>query len=215
MEFIGSIITRIGEENFKKFIWTKIIEQITHSKELRDQLKKFENRGGSLFQDTNPDPYAAENTVSYKRFLDSFVRYINNIKQRKEFEEVFKKVLLKVLEIEVNDTVLAYYFYDLLSDDYGVNKTWEALSSGSIKQLDKKEADIIRYIVRLIKEQGYTDFFILVDEFEDITEGRLTKMQVDNYVYNLRTLLDEHREWCLLFAMTGQALKKLRSVSPL
>ncbi len=45
---------------------------------------------------------------------------------------------------------------------------------------------------------------------KDITEGRLTKVQVDNYVYNLRTLLDEHREWCLLFAMTGQALKKIK-----
>jgi hypothetical protein len=119
-----------------------------------------------------------------------------------------------VLENEIRDSVLAQYFYELLSDDYGVNKTWEALSSGGIKQLDKKVALIIRYIVRLIKEQGYTDFFILVDEFEDITEGRLNKTQVDNYVYNLRTLLDEHREWCLLFAMTGDALRKLRLVSP-
>lgn len=108
----------------------------------------------------------------------------------------------------------AFVKYIIPSEDYGANKTWEALSSGTIKQLDKKETEIIKYIVRLIKEQGYTDFFILVDEFEDITEGRLTKTQVDNYVYNLRTLLDEHREWCLLFAMTGLALKKLRGVSP-
>lgn len=213
-EFIGSIIEKIGEENFKKFIWTKIIDTITKSTEFRSQLYKFERQGGMLFNDLNPDPYSDSNSVSYKKFLDAFVRQLATTKQRKEFDDVFKKVLIKVLEIEVKDSILAQYFYDLISDDFGVNKTWEALSGGSIKQLDKKESEIIKYIVRLIKEQGYTDFFILVDEFEDITEGRLTKVQVDNYVYNLRTLLDEHREWCLLFAMTGQALSKLRSVSP-
>jgi hypothetical protein len=213
MEFVGSIISKIGEENFKKFIWSKIIGQIKSAKELRDRLSKFESKGSALFKDANPDPYADENTISFKTFLDSFIRHLN-AKQRKEFEESFKGVLLKVLEVEVKDSTLAQYFFELVSDDYGVNRTWEALSSGSIKQLDKKEAEIIKYVVRLIKEQGYSDFFILVDEFEDITEGRLTKTQVDNYIYNLRTLLDEHREWSLFFAMTGQALKKLRSVSP-
>jgi Cdc6-like AAA superfamily ATPase len=213
LEFIGSIIGRIGEENFKKFIWTKIIQVIKGASELRSQLARFETKGTQLF-DINPDPYSDENTISYKRFLDAYVRQLATPKQRKDFDETFKKILLKVIEIEVSDTIVAQYFYEIISDDYGVNKTWEALSGGAIKQLDKKEAEIIRYIVRLIKEQGYSDFFILVDEFEDITEGRLTKVQVDNYVYNLRTLLDDHREWCLLFAMTGQALKRLRSVSP-
>jgi Cdc6-like AAA superfamily ATPase len=213
LEFIGSIISKIGEDDFKKFIWSKIISQISNAKELQDRLAKFVHKGSALFADVNPDPYAAENKVSYKKFLEAFVRYLNP-KQRREFEDAFRSVLLKVLEVEIKDSTIAQYFYELILEDYGVNKTWEALSSGSIKQLDKKEADIIRYIVRLIKEQGYTDFFILVDEFEDITEGRLTKTQVDNYVYNLRTLLDEHREWSLFFAMTGQALKKLRSVSP-
>jgi len=214
LELIGSIISKIGEENLKKFIWNKIIIGIRSNRHLRDKLAKFENRSTSLFQDVNPDPYSDENTVSYKKFLNSFVRYINTPRHRKEFENSFKEVLLHVLEIEAGNSILAQYFYQLISEDYGINKTWEALSSGSIKQLNKKEAEIIKYIVRLIKEQGYSDFFILVDEFEDITEGRLSKPQVDNYVYNLRTLLDEHREWCLLFAMTGQALKKLRSVSP-
>lgn len=214
LELIGAIISKIGEENFKKFIWAKIIHGIKGESNLKAQLAKFEHKGSSLFADVNPDPYSAENTTSYKKFLNSFVRYINTPRQRKEFEASFKEVLLRVLEVEVGNSILAEYFYQLIAEDYGVNKTWEALSSGSIKQLDHKEAEIIKYIVKLIKEQGYTDFFILVDEFEDITEGRLTKTQVDKYVYNLRTLLDEQRSWCLLFAMTGQALKKLRGVSP-
>jgi Cdc6-like AAA superfamily ATPase len=214
LEFIGTIISRVGEENFKKFIWAKVIEKIKASDEYKSRLEKFRAAGGVLFTDTNPDPYAEENTVSYKQFLNSFTRYINNPRTRKEFDETFKDILIRVLDVESEDSLLAQYFYELISDDYGVNKTWEALSTGGIKQLDKKVVEIIRYIVRLIKEQGYTDFFILVDEFEDITRGRLTKTQVDNYLYNLRALLDEHREWCLLFAMTGEALERLRDVSP-
>lgn len=213
VEFIGSIISKLGEENFRKFIWAKIIERIKRSDEDRQRLKKYQS-SGVLFSDTNPDPFAEENTVSYKQFLDSFTRTIPHSRNRKDFDETFKSIVVKVLEDETQDSILAQYFYELISDDYGANQTWEALSTGSIKQLDKKVVGIIRYIVHLIKEQGYTDFFILVDEFEDITEGRLTKVQLDNYVYNLRTLLDEHREWCLLFSMTGEALRKLRAVSP-
>ncbi len=212
-ELIGSIISKIGEENFKKFIWNKIIERISKNESYRKRLVRFEGKGSVLF-DQNPNPYADENLVSYKKFLDAFIKYIPTIKQKKEFDSSFRDLITEVLEIELGDSVLTQYFYDLISEDFGVNKTWEALSSGAIRQLDKKEAGIIRYIVRLIKEQGFTDFFILVDEFEDITEGRLSKIQVDNYIYNLRTLLDEQREWCLMFAMTGQALKKLKSVSP-
>lgn len=77
MEFIGSIISRIGEEYFKKFIWLRIIERIEVSEELRKLLAKYQFSGGGLFKDTNPDPYAEENKVSYKQFLNSFTRYIN------------------------------------------------------------------------------------------------------------------------------------------
>jgi hypothetical protein len=214
LEFIGTIISRIGEEDFKKFLWAKIIDQIRTSHADRIILRPFQSIGGVLFPDTNPDPYADQNMVSYKQFLNSFTRYLSDTRSRREFDEKFKQIIIRVLQQETKDPVLAQYFYELVSEDYGVNKTWEALSSGSIKQLDRKVVHIIRYIVQLIKEQGYTDFFILVDEFEDITKGRLTKPQVDNYVYNLRTLIDEHREWCLLFAMTGEAMRRLRKVSP-
>jgi Cdc6-like AAA superfamily ATPase len=214
LEFIGSIIAKIGEEDFKKFIWEKIITNIKASENYKSRLKKFEYSGGLLFNQSNSDPYSEENSISYKTFLNSFVSYINAPQKRKDFDSTFKNILIEILEFDTGSSTLAQYFYEFISNDFGINKTWEALSSGSIKTLDKKEAEIVRYIVKLIKEQGYTDFFILVDEFEDLTEGRLTKTQIDNYIKNLRILLDEHRDWCLMFAMTGEALRKLRSISP-
>ncbi|KAA6326599.1 hypothetical protein EZS27_024313 [termite gut metagenome] len=213
LEFIGSIISKIGEENIKKYLWRNIINTIKSNSELKNRLTPFSVRGNLLFEE-NTDPFLEENTVSYKRFLDSFVKYIPTTAQRKKFDIEFKSILTTILENDTKDTVVAYYFHEFISGDFGVNKTWEALTSGSLKQLNGKEASIIKYIVKLVKKQGFTDFYILVDEFEDITEGRLTKTQIDNYVYNLRTLLDEQREWCLIFSMTPLAKKKLKSVSP-
>lgn len=212
-ELVGAIISEIGEENFKKYLWTKIIDKIKEEEDYRNELDRFSPKGGALFNEKDSDPYSSENTVNYKQFLDTFTKYIT-AKKRKDFDSSFKGLLIKVIGAEVEDATLSQYFFELISEDYGANKTWDALSSGSIKQLHRKETHIIRYIVKLIKEQGYTDFFILVDEFEDVTEGRLTKAQVDNYIYNLRTLLDEERQWCLMFSMTGEALRKLKSISP-
>ena len=214
LEFIGTIISKIGEEDFRKLIWAKIIRRIRNDDSYKKRLQRFVHTGFPIFADTNPDPYAEDNSISYKTFLNSFLFYISNSKTKREFEDVLKTVLVEILELDTNDSALAQYLYECISSDFGVNKTWEALSAGTIKQLARKESKIIGYVVELIREQGFTDFFILVDEFEDLTEGRLTKMQIDNYVYNLRTLLDEQRHWCLLFAMTGFALKKLKGISP-
>lgn len=216
LEFIGSIISKVGEEDFKRFVWARIIDKIRQSQDYKKRLEPFQGTPGLVFQGVDSDPYSPSNTVSYKQFLNSFNSYITNTRDRKKFEETLRTILVTILgsKDEAGDPVLAEYFFELISDELNVNKTWEALSTGGIKQLDKKVVEIIKYIVRLIKDQGYTDVFILVDEFEDITRGRLSKQQVDNYVYNLRTLIDEHREWCLLFSMTGEALKRLRNVSP-
>jgi Cdc6-like AAA superfamily ATPase len=213
LEFIGSIISKIGEENLKKYLWENIIHKIKSNPELKNRLSPF-SASDNLFFKADTDPFSDENIISYKRFLDSFVKYIATTAKRKNFDVEFKSILTTILEDETKDTVVSYYFYEFISGDFGINKTWEALTSGSLKQLKGKEASIIKYIVKLIKKQGFTDFFILVDEFEDITEGRLTKTQIDNYVCNLRTLLDEQREWCLIFSMTPLAMKKLKSVSP-
>lgn len=215
LEFIGNIISKIGEENLRKYLWSNIIKEICSSASYKSQLNTYLTTQFINFPDQEShNPYAEENTVSYKKFLSSFTNQIFNADKRKKIDQTFQDILTQILYKFTNDTVVSYYFYEFISTDFGVNKTWEALTNGSLRNLKGKEAKIIKYIVQLVKEQGFTDFFILVDEFEDITEGRLTKIQIDNYLYNLRTLLDKHREWCLMFTMTPVALQKLKSISP-
>ena len=214
-EFIGTVIGKIGEENVRKYVWNHIIQTIQNSDEIREQLKPYEPNSAVLFNEMKDslNPYANINTTSYKQFLDVFITNMNLQKKRK-FDDLFSGIVQKILNDDTNDTTVAYYFYEFISADFGINKTWEALTSGKLKQMDGKEAEAIRYIVKLLKREGYTHVFILVDEFEDLTEGRLSKAQLDNYIHNLRILLDQHREWCLLFAINPRALERLQVLSP-
>ena len=214
-EFIGNVIGKIGEENVRKYVWNHIIQTIQNSEEIRGQLRPYEPNSVVLFYEMadSLNPYADINTTSYKQFLDVFIRNMNPQKKRK-FDDLFSNIVQTILNRDTDNTTVAYYFYEFISSDFGINKTWEALTSGKLKQMDGKEAEAIRYIVKLLKREGFSHVFILVDEFEDLTAGRLTKAQQDNYIHNLRILLDQHREWCLLFAINPHALERLQVLSP-
>lgn len=214
-EFIGNIIGKIGEENVRKYVWSHIIQTIQDSKTIREQLKPYEPNQAVLFNEIrdSQNPYSDTNTTSYKQFLDVFIRSMNPQKKRK-FDDMFSNIVQTILNNDAKNSTVAYYFYEFISSDFGINKTWEALTSGQLKQMDGKEAEAIRYIVKLLKREGFTHVFILVDEFEDLTAGRLTKAQQDNYIHNLRILLDQHREWCLMFAINPHAMERLQVLSP-
>ena len=215
LEFIGNIISKIGEENMRKFVWNHIIEVIMADEDVKSKIKYMAPTQGMLFQGEgeSPDPFNEANTTSYKKFLDAILRNISSA-NKKKFDNYFGEQVKHILEEDTQDSTVAYYFYDFISTDFGINKTWEALTSGSLRQMSGKEFAVIKYIVKLLKREGFSHVFILIDEFEDLTAGRLSKAQLDNYVHNLRTLLDQHREWCLLFAMNPLALDRLKKVSP-
>ncbi len=215
LEFMGTLIAKIGEENTRKYVWNHIINEIRNSVEIKTQLKPYEPSTVVLFDEIKDSisPYSDANTVSYKQFLDSFLRSLPGQKKHR-FDELLSGIVQQILNEDTKDPTVAYYFFEFISSDFGINKTWEALTSGNLRQIAGKEADVVKYIVKLLKREGYTHVFILVDEFEDLTAGRLSKAQLDNYIHNLRTLLDKHREWCLLFAMNPKALERLTLLSP-
>ncbi len=214
-ELIGAIISQIGEENFKRYLWSIAFEKIASNKEFKNEILSFKPQGMLLFEE-DTDPFDPVNLVSYKSFLDAwYSKTLNaNPKRKKEFQDKLKNSLISIFTAEFDNQTIAMYFYDLLAENIGINRTWEALTTGGAKELDKKEVYIIRAIVKLIESQGYTDFYILVDEFENVTAGRLSPIEIDRYVTNLRALIDKERNWCSLFAMTPPALQRLKSVSP-
>lgn len=214
-ELIGLIIESIGQEQFKKYLWDKIISSIkANLYGAKDELLKFSiQQQSSLFG--KADPFSVENEASHKSFLDAFVIQIGDRNKRKQFNEKLREVIIKILEKDnSDDSVIADYFYNLVSEDFGISKTWETITSGSGQYMDNKVVKLLNAIINIVQLQGFERFYLLVDEFEDITSGRLTKKEVDNYSHNLRTLIDKERRWCLLLAMTSGALKDLKSISP-
>jgi hypothetical protein len=213
-ELIGTIISQIGDENFKRYLWNVVIEKVSNQASSKQQLLDFAPKGYALFTD-DLDPFSPINTVNYKNFLDGWLKYLAPTpKRKKEFQDVLKTLIVSFFATEFENSTVALYFYELLSENIGINKTWEVLTSGGAKDLDKKEVYIIRAIVKLTKSQGFTDFYILVDEFETVTAGRLSTPEIDRYFVNLRALIDKERNWCSLFAMTPPALSSLKRVSP-
>lgn len=214
-ELIGLVIESIGQEQFKKYLWNQIIEIIkSNTNGYRDELVKFiTNPQMGLFDRANP--FSTENEVNHKAFLDSFLKQIGDKNKRKLFNDKLKEVIINILQQQnSDDSVIADYFYNLVSEDLGINKTWETITSGSGPYLDTKVVKLLNAIIDIVQGQGFERFYLLVDEFEDITSGRLTKKEVDNYSHNLRTLIDKERRWCLLLAMTSDALKDLKAISP-
>lgn len=213
-ELIGGIIAEIGEENFKRYLWNIAFDKIASHKTFKDELIAFIPNGVTLFDD-NIDPFDPVHLVSYKSFLDAWNKMLTPYpKRKKEFLDKLKSFIVSIFTDKYNSSTVAIYFYSLISENIGINKTWEALTTGGAKELEKKEVYILRAIVELIESQGYTDFYLLVDEFEDVTVGRLSAQEIDKYITNLRALIDKDRNWFSMYAMTHNALSRLKTVSP-
>lgn len=212
-ELIGSIINEIGQENFKRYLWDVFLAHLNKNQSLLEQLKSIGKSNLSTLFTEESKHLTINEYVSYKIFINDLYKGVD-IKKRKEVQDALKVAIVKCFEEIAPNTSVAIYFYDLVADNIGINKTWDLLTTGSIKEIDKREFHILKTIVEIVKGLGYTDFIILADEFEEITAGRLPKTEIDNYLRNLRTLIDKEKNWCAVFAMTGKALTMIEQFSP-
>ncbi len=215
-ELIGGIITQIGVENFRKYLWDIFIEYLDKNQDVKRSFLESPHVIQTVFHfdgDT-PEPSLTSAVQNYKELVDA-ITYKKNAVEKKQLLQSLKDHMIKSYTQETESSVVASYFYDIISETIGISKSWDMLTSGSVKELDKREVNILKAIVNIVcKQLGYTDFFILIDEFEEITAERLKKTDIDNYLRNLRILIDREKNWCSVFAMTGKALEIIESYSP-
>lgn len=217
-ELIGGIISQIGIENFRKYLWNIFILYLDSNLDAKQEILKeatgrpIEN---TLFSEQETSsPLLINKIQNYKELIDSITIRRSAI-EKKFFIQLLKDHMIRCFIQESDSAVVASYFYDIVSETVGISKSWDMLVTGNVKELDKREVNILKAIVRIVQKQlGYTDFIILIDEFEEITAERLKKTDVDNYLRNLRLLIDREKNWCSVFAMTGKALSIIESYSP-
>ncbi len=105
-------------------------------------------------------------------------------------------------------------FYDIVTDNINVSKSWDNIITGNIKSLEKREVYLLKAVVAITKKYlSATDFIILVDEFEDLAGGRIKDADVDSYLRNLRSLIDREKNWCSVFAMNTAAFERIQKIS--
>lgn len=232
-ELIGSIVEQIGVENFRRYLWNIFIKYLNGEGEVFSEKRSEEvsNMVDSIREDITSVILPREQTLfepqtlidkdlfekqylNYKVLLNELLN-ISKSSQKKEIIKKLKEHMIKCYTGFFKSSVVADYFYDIVSDNLGINKSWDIITSGSSAELNKREVYILKAIVNIVKsEMDYNSFIILVDEFEEITTERLKPTDIDNYLRNLRSLIDREKNWCSVFAMTGLALENIRTYSP-
>ncbi len=230
-ELIGNILSQIGIENFRRYLWDIFrlyLEQ--EDKENDNRLRKdiFLESINNLKASNTPTLFPIEDaesttnspltwdqvSISYKYLLDRMLNGLHSPEQKVAIQ-IFKNYLVKCFVEKYEISSIAEYFYDVVTDNTSVTKSWDQLITGNIKNIDKREVYLLKAIVEITKQYlGATDFIILADEFEEIAIGRLKDADLDNYLRNLRSLIDKEKNWCAVFAMNGAAYKKIEKMSP-
>lgn len=231
-ELIGNILSQIGIENFRRYLWDifrQYLEQ--EDKENDNKLRKdiFLESINNLKASNTPTLFPLDEdtsntddgpltwdqvSISYKYLLDKMLNGLHTPEQ-KEAILIFKNYLIKCFAEKYEISSIAEYFYDIVTDNTSVTKSWDQLITGNIKNIDKREVHLLKAIVEITKQYlGATDFIILADEFEEIAIGRLKDADLDNYLRNLRSLIDKEKNWCAVFAMNGDAYRKIEKMSP-
>lgn len=215
-ELIGAIVSQIGVENFKKYLWGIFMEYLDKNPDVKQSLvgTRQASQSLSLFGEDEPVPSLSNNIQNYKELADAITAG-KSATGKKQLIKTLKDHMVRSYADVTDSQVVASYFYDIVSETMGISKSWDMLTSGSVKEMDKREVYILKAIVNIVcKQLGYTDFFILIDEFEEITAERLKRTDIDNYLRNLRLLIDREKNWFSVFAMTGKAMDIIENYSP-
>lgn len=215
-ELIGAIVSQIGVENFKKYLWGIFMEYLDKNPDVKQSLvgTRQASQSLSLFGEDEPVPSLSNNIQNYKELADAITAG-KSATDKKQLIKTLKDHMVRSYADVTDSQVVASYFYDIVSETMGISKSWDMLTSGSMKEMDKREVYILKAIVNIVcKQLGYTDFFILIDEFEEITAERLKRTDIDNYLRNLRLLIDREKNWFSVFAMTGKAMDIIENYSP-
>lgn len=229
-ELIGAVMSQIGMENFRRYLWDGFIKYMSQKEAGDDKTRKeifltevVKLRGitpNDLFSSSGVSVENAlhfnwdSTEISYKYLLEKLLTGTKSV-QQKAINQMFKSYLVKCFMDEFKTASVAEYFYEVVTDSLSVSQAWDHMVTGDVKNLSKREFYILHAIVRIAKEYlGATDFIILVDEFEELASGRISDKDMDNYLRNLRSLIDNEKNWCSVFAMNTIALTKIEKLVP-
>lgn len=142
-ELIGDVISQIGIENFRRYLWSIFLDYMENIDEedvekrprkevLMEELESLKVSAPDLFKQTINNEEVEfswkQLTISYKYLVDK-ISYSMRTTERKQIDTLFKKFLTDCYVAKFKISSVAEYFYDIVTDNMNVTKSWDSIIS--------------------------------------------------------------------------------------
>jgi hypothetical protein len=205
---VHKIVEQIGIDNIRKHIGKIIIDKLIEQKD--SFYNKFKPKQTTLLSGTKSDwdKLFNEPVVSnYLAFLTHFSALEGDIKLlQEEAREIIKDQI-------IHDSTLADRYLDLIFEDKKAGSSWDILAGYvSNRNIQHKEVIFLNSVVKILRHVGFKQLYVFVDEFEDISKLKGSKLT--NYLITLNTLINQEKRWALVVSLTPGALRIIKAESP-
>ncbi len=203
---IHKIIELIEFDSLRKYIWNIIITSLKKVK--IEDFKKEYISGMYKYIENNDWKELFDEPIRSNplEFLNKFNELGGDLKKLQEnSRDIIKK------EIVPDEVLVDRYLY-LIFPDKKVILNWEALAGYiNSRDLEKKEVQFLKSIVKILKKNNYDMLYVFIDEFEDVS--KLKGIQLTNYLLTLNTLINSESNWAVIVSLTSDALKRIKEES--
>lgn len=204
---VHKIVEQIGVDNIRKYIGRIILDKF---KEKPDSFyERFKSRQSTLFSKSKLDwmkLFDEPVTSNYLEFLTKFNEMGGDLKLlQEETRNIIKGMV-------VQDSTLADRYMDLIFEEKKANSSWDILAGYvSNRNIQNKEVMFLNSVVKILRQVGFRQLYVFVDEFEDVS--KLKGAKLSNYLITLNTLINQEKSWALIVSLTPEALRKIKEES--
>lgn len=205
---VHKIVEQIGIDNIRKYIGRIILDKF--KEEIDTFYEKYKPKQTTLFLKGSKSEWKKlfeEPTASnYLEFITRFNGFEGDIKLlQEETRNIIKQEL-------VQDSTLADRYLDLIFEEKKAGTSWDILAGYvTNRNIQHKEVMFLNSIVKILRQVGFRQLYVFVDEFEDVS--KLKGAKLSNYLITLNTLINQEKNWALVVSLTAEALKKIKEES--
>jgi Cdc6-like AAA superfamily ATPase len=215
-ELIYEITRAMGEESLRKRIWYLVLKKFQSKAGAKDQgsgfLKGLMKTGqlSLLFEDTREeDPsvlFSEVLIINYRDFLRKFAELDLDFQKLYQFGQ-------QVIGAATGNVEMATRFMEfaIRVEEEGGQPWIRLIDSKTRSTPFVPQREHLRAILRILRENGISHLYVLLDEFEDVALLTLTPKKRKEYVTSLRSLIEENLTsgFSMALAITNPGWKQM------
>lgn len=204
---VHKIVEQIGVDNVRKYIGRIFLDRF--KKKPDSFYERFRSKKPTLFLKSKPDWMKLFDEPAASNYLE-FLTLFNMLGGDLQLLQEETRNIIK--EVVVQDSTLADRYLDLIFEEKKANSSWDILAGYvSNRNIQHKEVMFLNSVVKILRQVGFKQLYVFVDEFEDVSKLKGTKLS--NYLITLNTLINQEKRWALVVSLTPEALRKIKEES--